>query len=337
MMKTKIIATISKINGSAELLEEMLKAGASIFRINMSHSSHAEALELMDRIKSAKSNTGLTCEIMLDLSGPELRLLGLTQPLKCNKKTELTLYKNISLSLPDILPKLTIGSRVLLHDGKFEGEVVYVSDKQATLEVRGNGLILPNAHISFPDVKYGFIEISEKDIDDLRFAVNTKADYLALSFIHSGNDVKAYRKQVKLTDQTSMIKLLPKFESNQSLKNIDEIIEAGDCLFVARGDMGTENPPEMIPYYQKLITHKCLKAEKSVFIATQMLSTMEENPLPTRAEISDIANAVLDGASALTLSGETAIGRYPLESVKQMKRIAEEAEKYKEKLWKTTM
>ncbi len=331
-MKTKIIATISKVNGSIDLLADMIKAGADIFRINMSHASHEDVLELIERIRLAEEKCSKPVEIMVDLAGPELRLLSIETPVTCNQSTMLELHKTKSLSIPEVFNKLSINDRMLLQDGKFEGSVVSITKETAVIEVNGNGTILPNAHISFPEIEYGDLEITEKDKTDLIFADKVNADYLALSFIHSKADVQAYRDFLKLADPEYTISFLPKFESRQSLKNIDEIVEAGDCFFIARGDMGTENPMDLIPYYQKLITAKCRKQNKPVFVATQMLSSMEDNPLPTRAEVSDIANAVIDGVTALTLSGETAIGKYPVESVKQMRLITDSAENYRDEI-----
>ncbi|MBN2828997.1 MAG: pyruvate kinase [Candidatus Cloacimonetes bacterium] len=333
-MKTKIIATISRFNGTPELISGMIKAGAGIFRINMSHCTHPEADELIASLKTAEGLCGIDTKLMIDLAGPEVRLLGLKEPLISHNEMILELNdetEGIHLSLPDLGKMLKPKMQILLQDGQFTGEVLSVDD---TIRIRllGTGEIKPNAHVSLPDIEYPLEFVSSKDIADLEYAMEVKADYIAISFVHRAANIDYYRSLINKNNNQKKPLITAKFESKQSLENIDEIIEAGDCFFVARGDMGTENPLELLPYYQKQIIKKSCLAGKEAFVATQMLESMVHNPLPTRAEVTDIANAVLDGAAALTLSGETAIGKYPVETIKMMKKIAEKAEEYKYKL-----
>ncbi|MDP8231393.1 MAG: pyruvate kinase [Candidatus Zophobacter franzmannii] len=331
-MKTKIIVTISRYNGTPEILAKMLEAGANVFRVNMSHCTHAQADDLLESILDAEKISGIKAMIMIDLAGPEVRLLGLTKPLDCSGDCIIELSKDgVHVSLPGWEKQLTHGMSVLLQDGKFKGKVIVV-DNTIRISLSGQGQLLPNAHVSLPEIEYPHDFVSHKDVSDLQYALKIKADYLAVSFVQNAENIRYYRELIEQSSDKKKPEIVAKFESRQSLNCIDEIIEEGDCFFVARGDMGVENPLELIPYYQKLILKKCNNAGKEGFVATQMLSSMSNNLLPTRAEVTDIANAVLDGASGVTLSDESAIGKYPVESVKMMKTIAEKAEEYKDEI-----
>jgi pyruvate kinase len=271
---------------------------------------------------------------MIDLSGSEVRLQGLDVPLLCEEGTilELSTAKNrLHLSLPGWENLLTPGMNLLLQDGLFMGKVMSVDDL-IRIKLSGQGLLKPNAHVSLPEIEYPQEFVSEKDISDLKYALSRSTDYVALSFIHNAKNISYFRDLIEQINPTLKPLLVAKFESRQSMSKMDEIIAMGDCFFVARGDMGTENPLELVPYYQKVIIKKCLVAGKEAFVATQMLESMINSPLPTRAEVTDVANAVLDGAAAVTLSAETALGKYPVKAIKMMKKIAEKAEEYKDKL-----
>ncbi|MBP2024858.1 pyruvate kinase [Peptoniphilus stercorisuis] len=335
MKKTKIVCTIGPASEDEEVLRHLIEEGLDVARLNFSHGTHEEHKKKIETIKKLRKELNRPIAIMLDTKGPEIRLGDfkdkMVLDLKDGDKFTLTTRdiigdENIvSVSYKDLPKDLKVGSKVLIDDGLVGLVVESIEDTEiyTIVESGGNisshkGVNVPNAHIKLP-------ALTEKDKSDILFGIENDIDFIAASFIRTKDDVLGIRKV--LEDQGNYnIRIISKIESRQGLENIDEIIDASDGIMVARGDLGVEIATEEVPIAQKEIIKKCNLASKAVITATQMLDSMIRNPRPTRAEANDVANAVLDGTSAVMLSGESANGKYPELAVKTMRRIVEVTE-----------
>ncbi|MBR6720313.1 MAG: pyruvate kinase [Clostridia bacterium] len=329
MRKTKIICTIGPATDNPEVLKSMIKSGMDVARLNFSHGSYEDHKMRMDEVKKVREELKRFVPIMLDTKGPEIRTGSLKDgmaKIKAGQKFVLTTEniegdnERVSVTYKNLPGELRKGDIVLIDDGLLklevveltENEVICISDNDAVL---GNkkGINLPNITVDMPYV-------SEKDRNDLLFGIKEDIDFVAASFVRSASDIYEIRKILE-QNGGKHIKIIAKIENRDGVKNIDEILKASDGIMVARGDMGVEIPMEELPGIQKMLIRKCFLMGKIAITATQMLESMITKPRPTRAEISDVANAVYDGTSATMLSGESAIGAYPVEAVKAMARI----------------
>ncbi len=336
MNKTKIVCSIGPTCNDVESLKKMIDAGMSVARFNMSHGTHESHKILIDAVKQARENKHAGVAILIDTKGPEIRIKQFKDGrivLKSGDMFTLTTedclgtqeYVSVTYAkLPKILKKNT---KILLNDGNISLNVENIEGKNIRCRVLNGGELSNNKSINLPGINTEMPYLSEQDKSDLLFAKEVGASYIAISFVGCADDVlevKKYLKKIKFND----VKIISKIESAQGVKNFDEILRVSDGIMVARGDLGVEIDFVQIPVRQKEFIKKCNDAGKISITATQMLESMIHNPRPTRAEISDVANAVFDGTTAIMLSGETASGCYPIESVDTMKRIAIETENY---------
>ncbi|MCL2369994.1 MAG: pyruvate kinase [Firmicutes bacterium] len=341
MRKTKIVCTIGPVTSPQPMLKKLIKAGMNVARVNMSHGDHTEQAAKIANIKAVRTEMNAPLALLVDTKGPEVRVKTFADgkvDLIAGDKFVLTTTdivgtrERVSISY-DGLPKLLKpGHQILLNDGHIELKVDKVEGTEIFCTIIVGGKLSNRKSINMPEVDIDMPYISEADKKDILFAIKQGADFLAISFVRTVEDVRDIRKF--LSDNGAMdIEIISKIENRQGVNNIKEILAESDGVMVARGDMGVEIPFEELPNIQKSIIKDAYTAGKKVITATQMLDSMENSPRPTRAEISDVANAVYDGTSATMLSGETASGKYPIETVVTMAKIAEQAErniKYKE-------
>lgn len=324
-MSAKIVCTIGPAVGTAEKLEELVKAGMNVARFNFSHGKTEEFVEWAKIIRELSKKYDQPIAIMQDLSGPKIRVGDLPE-------TGLELKAGESVGIPiryQFLEKdLKTGDRVLLDDGLMEMTVEEISADKIKAKVVTGGLLKPHKGVNLPGTKLSCPAMTEKDLDDLTIGLQIDADFVALSFVRKPEDLRELKNLIaqKITDEVKRPKVIAKIEKPEALENLEAIIDEADAILVARGDLGIELPAEQVPVEQKKIIKICLEKGKPVIVATQMLESMKENPRPTRAEVSDVANAALDGADALMLSAETSVGKYPLEAVKMMGQIIKEME-----------
>lgn len=335
MLKTKIVCTLGPATDSEKMIEKMVLAGMNVARINFSHGTHEEHKKTIDKIKAVRERTGRPVAIMLDTKGPEIRLgkfEGGSAVLEQGKPFILSTNEvtgnadTASISFKNLPSQLKKGTRVLLDDGNIELRVDSCSDTEIKCTVveggvikNGKGVNIPNMHIDMP-------HMSERDKSDLLFGIECDVDFVAASFVRSADDVINMRKFIDYNGGHS-IRIISKIENSEGVDNFSEILERSDGIMVARGDMGVEIPFERLPGLQKRFIRECYRSGKMVITATQMLESMIDHPNPTRAEITDVANAVFDGTSAVMLSGETAVGKHPLRAIEVMAKVAERAEK----------
>jgi len=335
MRRTKIVCTLGPACYSEDVLEKMLKNGMNVARLNFSHGTHESHKEYIEMFRRVRDRMNLPAAIMLDTKGPEIRLKqfrGGSAELKAGDPFILTTRdvegsaEAVSVSYNDLPRFLPVGCYVLVDDGKIRLRVDRTDGPDIFCTVVFGGFVSDNKSINVPNVKIDMPYMSEKDCADVRFGVEMDVDFIAASFVRSKEDVIGLRKFMDYYGGHN-IKIISKIENGQGVENFDEILECSDGIMVARGDMGVEVPFEQLPGIQKKFIRKCYQAGKIVITATQMLESMVTSHTPTRAEISDVANAVFDGTSAVMLSGETTIGVDPPHVVKTMATIAEQAEK----------
>lgn len=334
MRKTKIICTIGPVSESEEKLKELLLAGMNVARFNFSHGNHAEHQVKLERAKKVAKELGLPLATMQDTKGPEIRLQdfeGGKVYLETGATFRLTTdeimgtAQRATITYKNLKNDVEIGKNILIDDGLIELTIKAIEDTDIVCEVVNGGYVSNHKGINVPGAILSMPYISEVDRDDIIFGAKMGYDYLAASFVRCGDDVLAVKKLIK--DHGGRMKVISKIENMQGIDNLDEILAASDGIMVARGDMGVEIPLEEVPVLQKKMIKKALQLGKIVITATQMLDSMIKNPRPTRAETTDVANAIYDGTSAIMLSGESAAGAYPIEAVKTMSRIAERTEK----------
>ncbi|HHV12541.1 MAG TPA: pyruvate kinase [Clostridiales bacterium] len=334
MRKTKIICTLGPSANDETVIRELIQSGMDVARFNFSHADHEEHLGRLKIIEKLREELGIPVATLLDTKGPEIRI----GTFKDNKKIHLVEGQTfiltsrdvegdesiVSISYPNLVFDVEPGIRILIDDGLVEMYVDEVTSTDIICTVRNSGIISNRKGVNVPGVHLSMPYISDKDRSDIIFGVEHNYDFIAASFVRTAEDVRDIRKILnKYHSQTNII---AKIENYQGVANIDEIIEAADGIMIARGDMGVEIPLEEVPVLQKMIIKKVYNAGKQVITATQMLDSMIKNPRPTRAEATDVANAIYDGTSAIMLSGETANGDYPVEAVKTMVRIATRTE-----------
>lgn len=333
VIHTKIVSTIGPASDSVEMLEKLIRSGMNVARLNFSHGSHEEHGRRVTNIREAARNTNIPVAILLDTKGPEIRLGKLLQEkITVNEGQEVILTTRKIEGENNILPvsyeglpqDVQKGNSILIDDGLIGLEVKEVKNDEIICIVKNTGEISSNKGVNVPGVEVNLPAVTEKDLADILFAIKNDFDFIAASFVRRASDVLEIRKI--LEDNDASIDIIAKIENRTGVNNIDDILKVSDGIMVARGDLGVEILPEEVPLVQKMIIDKCNKAGKPVITATQMLDSMTRNPRPTRAEASDVANAIFDGTDAVMLSGETAAGKYPVEAVKTMVRIAEKAE-----------
>lgn len=334
--KTKIIGTIGPASESEEMLTNLMNAGLNVTRINFSHGGYEENAEKIDTIKKVREKLNRPVALMLDTKGPEIRtgvLESRDEKVVVNEGQTFTFYnediignnEKTTLTYKELYKDVKVGSRILVDDGALEFEVTEIKDKDIICKALNTGRLGSRKTVNIPGVSLELPFISEKDHDDLIKGAKGGFDYIAASFVRRADDIREMRK---LLDENGgeKIKIISKIECQEGIDNFDEILEVSDGIMVARGDMGVEVPMEMVPVYQKRMIKKCNKVGKPVVTATQMLETMTTSPRPTRAEVSDVANAVYDVTSDIMLSGECAMGKYPVECVRAMSKISKAVE-----------
>ncbi len=330
--KTKIVCTIGPASNTVEMISKLIYVGMDIARMNFSHSDHATHKKVYDAIRQAEQKSGRAIGILADLQGPKIRTgkmkdgpfdVVIGDKIWVNTNSDfLGSKEEISTTYKNLILDIEVGQKVLIDDGKILLKVIEKNSEKARLEVLVPGTIKDNKGINLPGTAVTAPALSEKDIEDLKFALSLGVDYIALSFVRRASDLDIAKKIIGENFQG----LIAKIERPEAIDNIDEIIETCDGIMIARGDMGVELDTEKVPLIQKELIRKMNKVGKPVITATQMLESMIENPRPTRAEASDVANAVLDGTDAVMLSAESASGLYPVESVSIMSKIITEAE-----------
>lgn len=329
MRKTKIICTLGPSTDNDKILKELIKNGMDVARFNFSHADHEEHLGRLKRIEKFREELGIPVATLLDTKGPEIRIGTFAE----NKKIQLkegqsfTLTTRniegdetqVSISYPNLIYDIEIGTTILIDDGLIEMTVIDMNATDIICKVKNPGIISNKKGVNVPGIHLSMPYISDKDRDDILFAIKHNFDFIAASFVRTAEDIKDIKKM--LQKHNSPTKIIAKIENMQGVDNIDGIIEAADGIMIARGDMGVEMPFEDLPALQKRIIKKVYNSGKQVITATQMLDSMIKNPRPTRAETTDVANAIYDGTSAIMLSGETAAGLYPVEALKAMVKI----------------
>lgn len=329
MRKTKIICTLGPSTDNDEVLKELIRSGMDVARFNFSHANHEEHLGRLRKIEKFREELKIPVATLMDTKGPEVRI----GTFKDNKKVQLKAGQlftlttkdiegdetKVSISYPSLIYDIDPGTKILIDDGLVEMTVVEVTSTDIICRVKNNGFISDKKGVNIPGVHLSMPYISEKDRADILFAIEHKFDFIAASFVRTAEDVLEIRKM--LNKHNSQTKIIAKVENLQGVENIDEIIQEADGIMIARGDMGVEIPYEELPALQKKIIKKVYHSGKQVITATQMLDSMIKNPRPTRAETTDVANAIYDGTSAIMLSGETASGDYPVEALKAMVKI----------------
>lgn len=331
MKKTKIVGTIGPASESEEALKALFNNGLNVCRLNFSHGTHEEHQERIDRIKKVREEMDLPIAIMLDTKGPEIRLGDFKDgQIELNQGDPFTLTTRdimgdegiVSISYKDLPEDVKIGGRILIDDGLVE---LKVSEIENGTDIKciavNNGILKNHKGVNVPNVKINLPAVTDKDIGDIKFGIKNEVDFLAVSFVRTPEDVTTIRKILEENGGQD-IHIISKVESQQGVDNLDDIITMSDGIMVARGDLGVEVKSEEIPLIQKEMIKKCNIAGKPVITATQMLDSMMRNPRPTRAEVTDVANAILDGSTSIMLSGETAAGKFPVDSVKMMYDIA---------------
>lgn len=332
--RTKIVATLGPASSDRETLTKMFIEGVDVCRLNFSHGSHEQHLEVIKTIRSINEEYGLHVSILCDLQGPKIRIGELPNEYVDLVEGE-TLYmtsdkskqneQTVFITYPEFAQDVNVGDRILLDDGKLVLEVADTNKKDlVTTTIKHGGKLFPKKGVNLPNTKISLPCLTEKDLADLDFILDHQPDWIALSFVRESYDILALRQI--LESRQSPAKIIAKIEKPQALENLDSIIEETDAVMVARGDLGVEVPIEELPLSQKLIVKKCLEKSKPVIIATQMMESMINSPQPSRAEITDVANAVIDGADALMVSGETSVGKFPVEVIKNMQKIVRKIE-----------
>ena len=342
MKKTKIICSIGPASSSVEVMKKMVEAGMNVARINFSHATLEENRQVLETIKEVRTLTGENIAILYDTKGPDFRC-GIMQEggvnllsgnfIRIVKENVIGNEERFSVNCPDAIDKIKEGNTILLEDALMKLQVVSKEFDGVTCVVVDGGILNSKKGINVPGVNLNLPFMSKQDIEDIKYACNNGGDFLALSFVESKENILETRKLLKEFNREDM-QIISKVESSTALKNLDDIIEFSDGVMVARGDLGVEVPIQELPIIQKNMIKKCREKGKFVIVATEMLASMYTNPRPTRAEVSDISNAVLDGTDAVMLSGESTIGKHPIEAVKYMADICEETEKYGEYSYK---
>lgn len=337
LAKTKILSTIGPASDSEEKLTQLIYAGVDALRLNFSHGSYDYFDKLITKINSVKSNLDLPIPILQDLQGPKIRVGELANPeiiltagnlIEITNKDILGTEKLISTSYKKLIVDAEIKDRILIDDGMISLEVKQKKNDSLVCEIIEGGILKPRKGMNLPGMKLSTPSLTEKDYNDLEFGLKHKVNFIALSFVRKPEDILELKKW--LSNNNYNIPVIAKIEKKEAVDNFVEILKAADGIMVARGDLGVELPPQDVPIIQKQIIRACNSVGKLVITATQMFESMVNNPVPTRAEASDVANAVWDGTDVVMLSAETSIGKYPVEAVRIMNRILLKTEKHRD-------
>lgn len=334
MKKTKIVATLGPASSGKDTLRQMMLAGLNVCRLNFSHGAYADHAACVTTIRELNEELGLNVAILADLQGPKIRtndmenngvLLVVGSEIKVLVEKVVGNAERFSINYPKLPQDVSVGERILLDDGKIMLEVL---ETNKTSEIRckiiQGGILSSKKGVNFPNTKISLPSLTEKDQEDLEFALDQEVDWIGLSFVRSAKDIIELKERI--AKRGAIAKVIAKIEKPEALENIDDIIEESDGLMVARGDLGVEIPFQNVPLIQKMLIKKCVRKAKPIIVATQMMESMITNMSPTRAEVNDVANAVLDGTDAVMLSGETSVGQYPVEVIKTMSNIIKEME-----------
>jgi len=342
--RTKIVATLGPACTNKKTLLALVEAGMDVARLNFSHADHETHEKSLNMVREINAKYKTNIAILQDLQGPKIRIGDLAKPVKIKAGDVITLRSDvreltdgdIPVVYDTIAQDVSIGDTVLLDDGKVEGRIVETNNQnKVKLEIIAGEEIKKRKGVNFPMTNISEPTITEKDFRDIDFAIKHGVEWLALSFVRSADDIKLLKELIRLKNGVS--KIIAKIEKPEALENIDEIIQATDAIMVARGDLGVEIPMEEVPAWQKRIIRKCNQQGKPVIVATQVMESMIENPRPTRAEANDVANALVDGADAVMLSGETSVGKYPVRVVSSMDRILKSVEREDEEIYYRNM
>lgn len=338
--RTKIVATIGPACQTAEMINRLLKNGVNVARLNLSHGTHEDHTKVYNRLRKAAEELNIPLCILLDLQGPKIRIgklpqdtlkLELGQRVTLNTQMDAIPVGEIPVEFIQLPESVHPGERVLLDDGALELKVIGIETGRVIARVTVGGVLSSHKGISLPEAHLDISALTGKDLADLEFGLNLHVDAIALSFVRSKQDIHSLRENIiRLAPEQVNIPIIAKLERPEALDHLDAIIEAADGVMVARGDLGVEMSPEKVPIAQKQIIECANRHAKVVITATQMLESMIHNPRPTRAEASDVANAIFDGTDAVMLSGETAVGEYPVRAVQMMSKISCQAEEHVE-------
>lgn len=336
LRKTKIICTLGPAVESEEMMRKLIRAGMDAARFNFSHGDHEEHLGRLNKLKAVRDSMSRPVATIMDTKGPEIRIKSLDVKnisLEAGDTFTLTTEdvvgngERVAVTYPKLHEEVKPGMEILIDDGLVALRVEEIQGSEIRCTVENGGTLSANKSINIPGVHIHLPALTEKDISDIQFAVENDFDFIAASFIRRADDVRSIREVLHRFGGDN-IQIISKIENQEGVDNIDEILEVSDGIMVARGDLGVEIPAAKVPVLQKQIIRKGLRSGKPIITATQMLDSMIRNPRPTRAEVTDVANAVYDGTDAVMLSGETAMGRYPVEAVRMMAQIVEDSEKY---------
>ena len=328
--KTKIIATIGPTTSSKEMLKKIISKGVNVCRLNFSHLTHDDAKEIISNIKEINQELHVHTAILADLQGPKIRVGEFKNPINLVKGNEVIFSTKdkkdcIYINYQNFAKDVNAKDKVLLDDGKLALKVVSTNKKDTVvLKVVFGGLLQSRKGVNLPNTPISLPCLTKKDKEDLEFVLLEKIEWIGLSFVRKADDVRILKEII--AKRNLHHKVIAKIEKPEAIKNIDEIIDVTDAIMVARGDLGVEVPPQKVPVYQKMIVNKCIIHARPVVIATQMLESMLESPSATRAEVNDVANSVIDGADAVMLSGETSVGKHPLNAVDTMREIIRDVE-----------
>ncbi len=332
--RSKIVATVGPASRNREMLKQLVKAGANVFRMNFSHGTHDDHKEVIDMLNEVNKELGTNVGLLQDLQGPKIRCgmiendgvqINSGDPLIITTEEMVGTSQKVSTVYKAIVNDVNPGNKILIDDGNIELEVNEVKGNDVHTTIIHGGVLKSRKGINLPDSKVSAPSLTEKDIEDLEFGMSFDIEWVALSFVRTADDIRELRR--RLDEKGVNSKIVAKIEKPEAIENMDEIIAATDAIMVARGDLGVEIPMERVPLEQKRLVKKCNRLGKPVIIATQMMESMIQNPRPTRAETNDVANAIMDGADAVMLSAESASGDFPMEAVQSMSRIIQEVER----------
>ncbi|MCP4296341.1 MAG: pyruvate kinase [Proteobacteria bacterium] len=333
MNNTKIICTIGPVSDSYEMLSKMFMAGMNIARLNMSHGDHEFHLKVINSIHELNQKTKYPVGILLDTKGPEIRTGNSELDLRSGETIEVTIDKNKELNrdtlyvdYPDLINAMEVGNKLIIDNGLINLVVQDKRQNSMSCKIIDGGVIKGKRHVNLPGVQINLPAITEKDHDDILFGIENGIDFIALSFVRTAENIRELKKL--LGDKINTVKIISKIESQEGVENLEEIVEESDGIMVARGDLGIEINIEDLPNLQRRISYQCCRSGKRLIVATHLLESMIENPLPTRAEVTDVANAVFEDADCIMLSGETTIGKYPIKSIDFLSKMARKTETY---------
>ncbi|NIB44256.1 pyruvate kinase [Pseudomaricurvus alkylphenolicus] len=334
MRKTKIICTIGPATESLEMLEKLYHAGMNVVRLNMSHGDHESHAKVIRSIRTLNKRVKHPIPILLDTQGPEIRTGDVARELDLHEGSEVTIAvrgaenveeTSIHINYDDLVDSVSDGDMITVDNGLINLEVLEKHERQLRCKVIDGGVLKSKRHVNLPGIRVNLPAITEKDRRDVLFAMEQELDFIALSFVRRAEDIEELRQL--LGDKANKIKIIAKIEDQEGLGNLEEIIDAADGVMVARGDLGVEISVELLPNEQRRMVRLCVERGKRVIVATHLLESMIDNPIPTRAEVTDVANAIYEGADAVMLSGETTIGKYPVKCVEILDKIADASER----------